>query len=263
MNEQPVLFNQSGSIARVTLNRPTQGNALDMQMARDLSSVALRCDTDASIRCVVLTGAGRMFCAGGDLAVFSSAGNQIPALLSELAGWLHSALVRLTRMQKPLLVLVNGPAAGAGLSLSLLGDVVIAAKSAHFTSAYTGIGLTPDGGLTWTLPRLVGIRTAQEMILTNRRIGSAEAQSNGLITRVVDDDVLALEGDKMAATLSQSATKALGMARSLILQGFHTSFETQLEAEARSIASAGRDAESIEGIAAFMAKRPPQFAEPK
>jgi 2-(1,2-epoxy-1,2-dihydrophenyl)acetyl-CoA isomerase len=263
MNEQPVLFNQSGSIARVTLNRPTQGNALDMQMARDLSSAALRCDTDASIRSVVLTGSGRMFCVGGDLAVFSSAGDKIPALLSELAGWLHSALVRLARMQKPLLVLVNGPAAGAGLSLSLLGDVVIAAKSAHFTSAYTGIGLTPDGGLTWILPRLVGIRTAQEMILTNRRIGSAEAQSNGLITRVVDDDALALEGDKMAATLSQSATKALGMARSLILQSFHTSFETQLEDEARSIASAGRDAESIEGIAAFMAKRPPQFPEPK
>ena len=259
MSDRPILFTQSGSVANVTLNRPLQGNLFDIQMARDLSSAASRCDTDESIRCVVLSGTGRMFCAGGDLGLFSSAGCELPSLLSELAGWLHSALVRFARMQKPLIVLVNGPAAGAGLSLSLMGDVVIAARSAHFTSGYTGIGLSPDGGLTWILPRLVGVRVAQEMILTNRRIDTTEAQRIGLITRVVDDEVLAEEGGKVAAALSQSATRALGASRSLLLESFCSSFETQLEREATAIASAGRHAESAEGIAAFLAKRPPIF----
>jgi 2-(1,2-epoxy-1,2-dihydrophenyl)acetyl-CoA isomerase len=261
MSEQPVLFTRLDSIARVTLNRPAQGNAIDLPMARDLSALALQCDTDDSIRCVVLSGSGRMFCVGGDIGLFASAGSSIPALLAELAGCLHTALVRLARMQKPLLVLVNGPAAGAGLSLSLLGDVVIAARSAHFTSAYTGIGLSPDGGLTWILPRLVGVRRAQEIILTNRRIGSAEAQTTGLVTSVVDDEMLADAGNKMAESLSRSATRALGAARSLLLESFQSSYETQVEREARAIAAAGRDPESAEGIAAFLAKRPPNFPE--
>jgi 2-(1,2-epoxy-1,2-dihydrophenyl)acetyl-CoA isomerase len=230
-----------------------------MKMAAALASAALRCDSDASIRCVVLSGMGRLFCAGGDLSLFGDAGERISGVLSELAGTLHTAVTRLARMQKPLLALVNGPAAGAGLSLCMLGDVVLAARSAHFTCAYTGVGLTPDGGMTWMLPRLVGVRKAQEMLLTNRRIDAGEAEQIGLITRVVDDESLADEGAKIAATLAQSATRALGATRSLILESFDSSFETHLEHEARTIAAAGKDAESVEGIAAFVAKRPPTF----
>lgn len=261
MSDESVLFTRSGPIARITLNRPTQGNAINMKMAVDLAALALRCDTDASIRCVVISGTGRLFCVGGDLSLFNGAGDQISSVLSELAGTMHTALTRLARMQKPLLVLINGPAAGAGLSLSLLGDVVLAARSAHFTCAYTGIGLTPDGGMTWTLPRLVGVRKAQEMLLTNRRIGANEAERIGLITRVVDDESLTEEGAKIASTLARSATRALGATRSLILASFDSSFETQLEREARAIAAAGKDAESAEGLAAFVSKRPPNFDE--
>jgi 2-(1,2-epoxy-1,2-dihydrophenyl)acetyl-CoA isomerase len=206
-----------------------------------------------------MTGAGRFFCAGGDLGLFSDAGSTIAMVLSELAGTLHMALTRFARMQKPLVVLVNGPAAGAGLSLALVGDVVLAAKSAHFTSAYTSIGLTPDGGMTWTLPRLVGVRKAQEIMLTNRRVSAAEAEQIGLITRATDDELLAEEGAKVADKLAKSATLALGATRALILESSTSSFETQLEREARSIAAAGAQPEGAEGIAAFLAKRPPTF----
>ena len=259
MSDQPVLFTPSGPIAQITLNRPDRGNAIDMKMARDLATAAFRCDTDASIRCVVLSGLGRQFCAGGDLRLFGDAGQGISGVLSELAETLHAALTRFARMQKPLLALINGPAAGAGLSLGLLGDLVLAVRSAHFTCAYTGIGLTPDGGMTWMLPRLVGVRKAQEMLLTNRRIGAIEAERIGLITRVVDDESLAEEGAKLASTLAQSATRALGATRSLILESFDSSFETQLEREARTIAAAGTNGESAEGISAFASKRPPHF----
>jgi 2-(1,2-epoxy-1,2-dihydrophenyl)acetyl-CoA isomerase len=129
VSEQVVLFAVEGSIARVTLNRPECGNAIDLESARALVEAAIRCDADAAIRCVVLTGRGRMFCAGGDLALFAEAGEKIPSLLSELAGTLNMAVSRFMRMAKPLLVLINGPVAGAGLSLALSGDVVVAARS--------------------------------------------------------------------------------------------------------------------------------------
>jgi 2-(1,2-epoxy-1,2-dihydrophenyl)acetyl-CoA isomerase len=260
MSEEAVLFSRQGPIGRITLARPAYGNAIDMKMARDLAAVALQCDTDTSIRCVVLSGQGRLFCAGGDLGAFSGAGQGISAFLSELAGTLNTALTRLARMQKPLLTLINGPAAGAGLSLAILGDLALAATSAHFTCAYTGIGLTPDGGMTWMLPRLVGVRKAQEMLLTNRRIGASEAERIGLVTRVVDDRSLPEEGAALAAALAQSATRALGTTRSLLFRSFDSSFEAQLELEARTIAAAGATAESAEGISAFVSKRSPNFS---
>jgi 2-(1,2-epoxy-1,2-dihydrophenyl)acetyl-CoA isomerase len=260
MSESSVLLTRSGSIARITLNRPAQGNAIDLGMAGQLAAAALECDTDTSVRCVVLTGNGRLFCAGGDVSSFIDAGPRIAAFLSELAGTVHVAVTRLARMQKPLVTLINGPAAGAGLSLAIAGDVVLAARSAHFTSAYSAIGLTPDGGMTWVLPRLIGIRKAQEMLITNRRVDAVEAERIGLITRVVDDEALAEEGAKIASTLAGSATQALGAARTLLLQSFDSSFEAQLEREARAIVAAGGSAESAEGLAAFVAKRKANFS---
>ena len=255
----PLLYERDGGVAKLTLNRPEVGNSIDLEMARALVEAAIRCDSDTSVRCVVLTGAGRMFCAGGDLGLLASAGDQVPALLSELAGTLHMAVSRLARMAKPLLVLVNGPAAGAGLSLAISGDIVIATRSAHFTAAYTAIGLTPDGGLTWLLPRLIGLRKAQEMILTNRRVTAETAEAIGLITHMVDDAVLADEGGRTAASLSQAAISALGAARALLLESFASGLETQMEKEARALAAAGAGAESREGIAAFLDKRKPNF----
>ena len=187
MNAEPVLLEREGAIARIVLNRPESGNAIDLQMAQGLLRAALQCDADLSIRCVVLTGAGRLFCVGGDIGAFGSTPDKASTGLSELAGTLHMAIARLARMRKPLLVLVNGHAAGAGLSLAILGDIVLTVRAAHFTAAYTAIGLTPDGSMTWQLPRLVGLRRAQEMILTNRRVSAEEAERIGLVTRAVDE----------------------------------------------------------------------------
>jgi len=135
MNSMPLKFDVEGGIARLALNRPDVGNSLDLELARALVQAAIRCDTDPGIRCVVLTGTGRLFCAGGDVREMARAGDKTPALLSELAGTVHMAVTRLARMAKPLLVLVNGPAAGAGFSLAMAGDLGLAARSAPFCAA--------------------------------------------------------------------------------------------------------------------------------
>ncbi len=257
MTLSPVTLDIRDGVARVTLDRPEAGNAIDPPMAQALLQAAIACDHDPAVRCVVLTGAGRMFCAGGDVAGFRSAGDRAGAYLSELAGTLTLALSRLARMPKPLLVLVNGPAAGAGLSLALAGDVVLATPSAHFTSAYTAIGLVPDCGLTWWLPRIVGLRIAQEMIVTNRRVDAEEAARIGLVTRLVDD--LEAAGAEMAEALSAAPVQAVGAARRLLLESFSATLETQCEREARAIAAAGVGQEGREGVDAFVGKRRPDF----
>ncbi|MNI67554.1 1,2-epoxyphenylacetyl-CoA isomerase [compost metagenome] len=135
----------------------------------------------------------------------------------------------------------------------------MAAQSAHFTLAYTGLGLSPDGGSTWLLPRLVGLRKAQEMALTNRRVAAGEAAEMGLVTRVVEDDALMVEAEALARKMAESAVHAVGRTRNLLLSSFSATLETQMEAEARAIAEAGRDPESREGISAYADRRPPRF----
>jgi 2-(1,2-epoxy-1,2-dihydrophenyl)acetyl-CoA isomerase len=258
-NESPILSERRGALAVLTLNRPTVGNAIDVPLARALMEAAIACDEDESVRCVLLTGNGRMFCAGGDVGAMAKAGDGAAALVKEITAYLHVAIARLMRMPKPLVCAVNGPAAGAGFPLALLGDLVIAARSAHLTLAYTAIGLTPDGSSTWLLPRLVGLRLAQELVLTNRRVPAEEAVTLGLITRVVDDADLGAEAGKLAAGLATGATQAFGGARRLLMQSFESSLETQMELESRAIGDAVRTAHGREGIAAFLAKRKPEF----
>jgi len=245
-------------VARILLTRPEVGNAIDLPLARALLSAAIACETDAAIRCVVLSGRGRLFCAGGDVGTMKHAGDSLSSMLSELIAVLHAAVSRLASMPKPLLVLVNGPAAGAGFSLAMLGDVVLSSRSAHYTAAYGAIGLTADGGLSWLLPRLVGLRKAQEIILTNRRITSQEAEAIGLVTRTVDDDALTGEGDAMAAKLANAPVGAVGAARALLKESYESGLETQLDRELRSMVIAA-GVEAPEGLAAFFAKRPPAF----
>ena len=161
----------------------------------------------------------------------------------------------------PTEVLVNGPAAGAGFSLAIAGDIAIAARTAHFTAGYGGLGLTPDGGMTWLLPRLVGLRGAQEIILTNRRVSAEEAVSIGLISRSVDDDRLQEAGFETARMLARAATGAIGAARGLLLQSFSNRLETQMELEARALTQAGRSVDGQEGLVAFIERREPIFGE--
>jgi 2-(1,2-epoxy-1,2-dihydrophenyl)acetyl-CoA isomerase len=230
-----------------------------MEMARQLMHAAILCDEDDTIRCVLLTGTGRLFCAGGDVGAFNAAGDGIGAMLKEITAYLHMAMSRFARMDKPLVTAINGPAAGAGFSIAIAGDIALAAQSAHFTLAYTALGLSPDGGSTWLLPRLVGLRKAQELALTNRRVGAEEAERMGLVTRIVADDALAEEAMTVARTLAEAPTGALGRTRALLQSSFAATLETQMEAEARAIAASGRTPHGREGIRAFADRRKPDF----
>ncbi|GAW41151.1 1,2-epoxyphenylacetyl-CoA isomerase [Brevundimonas sp. SH203] len=261
----PLIVERQGAVVRLILNRPAAGNAIDVALAKALMEAAIDCDEDPTVRCVVLTGAGRMFCVGGDVKLFASAGERIPHLLKELTSYLHSAVSRLARMQKPLITVVNGPAAGAGFSLALLGDIALASPSASFTLAYGKLGLSPDGGSTWLLPRLIGLRNAQELMLTDPTLSAARAAELGLVTRVCDAEdagteaSLSHQAEQLADQLSRSAVGAWGRTRELLLGAYGASLEAHLEAEARAIALAGRAAESREGISAFVARRPAEF----
>lgn len=254
-----ILLDREGPLARITLNRPDAGNAIDPALARALAAAAIEVAQDPAVRCVLLTGAGRLFCAGGDVGGMAAAGEDASVFLQSLADTLHGAVVTLATMAKPLVVMVNGPAAGAGLSLALLGDIVIAGRAAHFTAAYTGIGLTPDGGMSWLLPRVVGLRRAQQMILTNQRVSAEEAERIHLVTRTVEDAVLAETVAQVVGMLSAAPTAAIGAARALLLDGAAAALRDHLDREAATIAAAGAHPESREGVAAFLARRKPDF----
>jgi 2-(1,2-epoxy-1,2-dihydrophenyl)acetyl-CoA isomerase len=260
MTESPLLFSRDDDgIARIVLNRPERGNTINQAMADQLVKAAIVCAKESSIRCVVLTGAGRLFCAGGDIGEFKHAGSNISAFLAKLAGSLHEAMAHLASMRKPLVVLVNGPTAGAGLSIALSGDLVLASASAHFTAGYGAIGLTPDGGMTWLLPRLVGLRRAQDILLTGRRVSAEEAARIGLVTRVMSDEDLSKEGNAAAGRFAEGPTDALGGTRGLLLAGMNAGLAEQMDREASEIAAAGSSFEGREGVMAFLAKRKPDF----
>jgi len=254
-----ILLDRDGPVARITLNRPEAGNALNQPMAEALVEAALSVAHDPAVRVVTLTGAGRMFCVGGDVGDFARNAEGIGAFLAQLAGTLHQALAQFAAMKKPLITLVNGPAAGAGMSLAVGGDFVLAAPAAHFTAAYGGIGLTPDGGMTWMLPRLIGLRLAQDIILSNRRVGAEEAAAIGLITRVTQPDRLIVDGNELASGLATRAVAAMGKARWLLQTGMTEGFVAQMDRELQSIVVAGEGAEGREGVAAFLARRDPDF----
>jgi 2-(1,2-epoxy-1,2-dihydrophenyl)acetyl-CoA isomerase len=259
MDYQTLLYEVKNNVARITLNRPDAANALDGRMGHELMRVAIRASEDTSVRAVILTGAGKMFCGGGDLKHFASLGDRLPAHLKELAGELHLAISRFARMEAPVIAAVNGSAGGAGLSLAIFADIVLAAESAKFTLAYTRAALSPDGGSTYFLPRIIGLRRALEMALTNRVLSAREALDWGLITRIVPDAELQAQADALAAQLAAGATQAFGAAKRLLQHSFSESLETQMELEALAIADRARTPHSREGIAAFIAKRPPKF----
>lgn len=249
-------------IAVLTMHRAETGNAIDIAMADAILAAALKCDADDSIRCVILTGAGRMFCTGGDVKEFAAAGDGASVLISRLTASLHMAIARLTHMNKPLVTAINGAAAGAGFGLAMLGDVAIAARSAKFALAYGALGLTPDAAATWLLPRLVGLRQAQRLALLGEPIDAVQAERIGLVTCVVDDADLMAEARRVAETLARGPIGAFRVTRDLLNASAAASLEGQLEREAQALARSARGDEGREGIAAFASKRPPNFVDP-
>jgi 2-(1,2-epoxy-1,2-dihydrophenyl)acetyl-CoA isomerase len=255
---ETITLEQSGPIARITLNRPDAANGMNHTMTRELADAAKRCDTDAT-KVVVLTGSGRFFCAGGDLKSFANAPNR-GQHIKGVADDLHRAISTFARMDAVLITAVNGTAAGAGFSIAVTGDIVLAAESATFTMAYTRVGLSPDGSSSYFLPRLIGITKTKELMLTNRTLSAQEASQWGLVTEVLPDDKVAARADELATQMASTASGSNGAVKALMLSTFSSGLEEQMEFESRVIAGRAESADGREGVDAFMAKRKPEFA---
>jgi 2-(1,2-epoxy-1,2-dihydrophenyl)acetyl-CoA isomerase len=255
---ETIKFEQSGPITRITLNRPDAANGMNDTMTRELADAAKRCDT-AGTKVVVLTGSGRFFCAGGDLKSFAAAETRGP-FIKGVADDLHRAISTFARMDAVLITVVNGTAAGAGFSLAVTGDLVLAAESASFTMAYTRAGLSPDGSSSYFLPRLIGITKTKELMLTNRVLSAPDASGWGLVTEVVPDDQLAARADALAAQMAATTSGSNGGVKNLLLSTFSAGLEEQMELEGRLIAGLADSADGREGIDAFLAKRKAEFA---
>jgi len=245
-------------IATLTLATPDAGNAIAPESARELRAAANALAERDDVRVVVLTAEGRFFCVGGDIAFFAGADDP-HAALHALATDLHEALLALAGLDAPMVARVHAAAAGAGLSLVCAADLAIASPAASFTVAYTAIGLSPDGGSSWLLPRIVGRRVATELMLTNRRVKADEAQALGLVNEVVPEEELDARVAALAAQLASGPLAAHGAVKRLLRTSSQTTFEDQLAAEADSIATLAGSPTGIEGAAAFLAKRPPVF----
>lgn len=238
---QAVTREDRDGIAVLQLNRPEVGNAIDLELARSLGDAVAEFAGDPTVRCVLLRGAGERFCVGGDVAAMAAADDR-GAFIGQLAEVAHQALLGLVSLEIPVVAVVQGAAAGAGLSLMLSADLIIAADSTSFLTAYSGVGLSPDCGMTWMLPRRVGIRRAREMLLEARRVSAPEALDWGLIDRHVAPDSLLECGIQSARALADAPYPATGLTARL-LRGDLTQLSRQLDLEAAAIArSAGSTA---------------------
>ena len=258
MSASTVEVQSRGNVAIVTINRPDVSNTLNLQTAMDLLAAAMTCGRNPAVRAVVLTGAGRNFCFGGDLRGMLNKGKGADAYLRELTTYLHEAISHFARMDAPLIAAVNGTAAGAGVGLVAMADLALCAESSKFNLAYTGVGLTPDAGTSFLLPRAIGTKRAMELFLLNRSLSAAEALSWGLVNSVVADDQLMSEAMKLGERLANGATRAFGRTKRLVASSLG-GLESQMVLEAETIASSAGSAEGLEGITAFLEKRKPSF----
>jgi 2-(1,2-epoxy-1,2-dihydrophenyl)acetyl-CoA isomerase len=246
------------SIAFLSLARPDAANTMNLEFGREFLAAAFAIEAAPNVRAVVLTGQGKNFCFGGDLKGMVASGTDVRAYLTELTTNLHAGMALLARLDAPVVAAVNGTAAGAGLGLVLAADLAIAARSAKFAPAYTGVGLTPDAGCTFLLPRAVGYKRAMELLLTNRVLDAQQALDWGLVNQVVEDERLAETAAALAARLAAGPAGAFGAVKRLLAEA-EPGFESQLARESRSIAARGMTAEGREGIAAFLEKRAPRY----
>ncbi len=258
---QHVSYALEGGVAQLTLDHPKTYNALDMDVLGELSSYAKEASLDPAVRCLLVTGRGPAFCAGGDVrSLRKLATSETPeADVHTGVGAMHEALVTLFRCPKPIIAAVNGPCAGAGIGLMLTADIIWSARSAHFTLAFTAIGASPDGGTTFLLPRVVGPKMAAELLITNRRLSADEALSLGLVTRVLDDQALLSEAMATARCLAAGPSGAFAGAKELLRTSLLSGYEAQLEEERRGMMRAVASDDFVEGVGAFLEKRAPQF----
>jgi 2-(1,2-epoxy-1,2-dihydrophenyl)acetyl-CoA isomerase len=258
MSTSSVHVETRGSVALLTLNRPDSANTLHLEIAMDLLAAAMTCGRNPAVRAVVLTGAGRHFCLGGDLRAMAERGNDADGYLRELTGYFHSAISHFVRMDAPVIAAVNGTAAGAGVGLVTMADLAVCGKGSKFSLAYTAAGLTPDAGTSFLLPRIIGFKRTMELMLLNRALTANEALEWGLVNAVADDAHVVDEALKLAERLASGATGAFGRTKRLLAASI-AGMESQMVLESETIASQAVTAEGNEGINAFLQKRKPDF----
>ena len=259
MNDS-ILFEQQGSIATLTFNRPQVFNAMNDEMIRAFRDITVPLLESTTIRALIVKGAGKAFLAGGDVGVFYQRRETLGDEVIPLGNMLHEGIIAIRNMPFPVIAQIHGACAGAGLSLAMACDFAIAGESASFNSAYAKIGLSPDGGSTFFLPRVVGMKKALEMILLTDSIPAQQAAELGMVNRVVADAALEGEVNALAIRLSNGATQAFARAKRLITQSFNTPIKEHLDREIAYFAECAKTDDFKEGVTAFVEKRKPNFS---
>lgn len=258
MDYKTLHFEAADGIGTITLDqKEVPANALDARMTEELFDVSMQC-VALELRAVIVTAVGKVFCGGGALTEMDAVDDK-HAHLTRMATIFHAAMVQFTRLDAPVIMAINGSAGGAGFSIALSGDYVIASDQAKFVSSYTAAGLTPDGTSTYYLAKHVGMLRAKELFLTNRVLSAQEAMDWGIVNKVVPADELMDEARKMAAKFASGPTKAFGGVKRLLDTAFSAEIETQLDRETRFIANSMKTEDAPNGIAAFLAKEAPKF----
>ena len=252
-----IQFEKIGAIGKITLNRPDKYNAFVRGMALELQKKLDQCSSDETIRCIIISGSGKAFCAGQDL---KEATDPNGPTIEEIVQQHYNPIIKKIReIEIPVIAAVNGVAAGAGANVALACDIVVAAKSASFIQAFSKIGLIPDSGGTYFLPRLIGIQKAAALMMTGEAVSAEKAETLGMIYAVYEDSEFETSAMKLADTISSMPTKGLGYTKKLLSQTFNNSLEEQLSLEAKTQALSASSKDHQEGIKAFMEKRTPQF----
>jgi len=260
MSYETILFDVAKDAAKLTLNRPDRLNSFTVEMHREVGEILSRVEADAEIRALLITGAGRGFCAGQDLSDRAVAPGAEGVDLGESLENRYNPLIRrLIGLPKPVVCAVNGVAAGAGANIAFAADIVLAARSAKFIQSFSNIGLVPDSGGTWILPRLAGQARALGLALTGEPLGAEKAESWGLIWRAVDDERLAAEAEKLVEHLASGPTKGLAAIKMAMRKSWLTGLDEQLDLERDLQRELGRSGDYREGVAAFTEKRKPNF----
>lgn len=262
MNLETVLYSLDGDVATIRMNRPEALNALSLQLGKDLATAVKQSISD-NARAVILTGSGRAFCSGGDLREMRAMGESqgsIEAFLDEPLKALHEVVTLIRQAPVPFVAAVNGVCAGAGTNFALACDLVLAADDASFNQAFVRIGLSPDCGGTFFLPRAIGEKLAAEMFMTGMTVSAQRAAEIGMINRVVPSAELMAEAQKLASGLAAGPTVALGRVKRMLNATFSNDLTEQLKLEADCQVESGRSPDFKEGVSAFFEKRPPKFS---
>ncbi|HRO42247.1 MAG TPA: 2-(1,2-epoxy-1,2-dihydrophenyl)acetyl-CoA isomerase PaaG [Flavipsychrobacter sp.] len=252
-----VLFEIENNVAYLTLNRPEKFNSFNREMALALQQHLDVCEKDENVRCIFITGIGKAFCAGQDLAEATDPdGPEMEKIVEE---HYNPIILRLRKIEKPIVAAVNGVAAGAGANIALACDIVVANESASFIQAFSKIGLIPDSGGTYFLPRLIGMQRAAALMMTADKVNAQDAVAMGMIFKTFADEAFETESKKLAMQLAQMPTKGIGLTKRLLNESYNNSLPQQLEREKKVQVEAGATFDFKEGVNAFLEKRKPEF----